>query len=232
MTKRTSHEDAERVMLAAGFQPSIPYQGSLKPWPGVCLTCGQPGSPAYNSVKQGRRPCAYCAGNKIDSVVAEGKMLAAAFQPSAPYPGALKPWRGVCVKCGQPGSPAYSNIRAGYGPCSTCAPNGYNPSRPGVFYAVTDGHIVKGGISNVKGARLRVHRKQGLTEVLHVLHFGDGTDAVSVEREWMAYVSSQPSRRVTRDRLADGHTEALYMHDGLLDFIDELVSRWTLEAAA
>jgi hypothetical protein len=229
---RVDRAEAFQLMVSKGFLPSVEYPGNGTPWPGVCLGCGQPGNPRYTKVQQGFSPCSYCTRRQTDLAIAEGRMLARDFQPTVPYSGAHHPWRGYCLKCGAEGSPTYQNIRNGWGACGVCIPHGFKSHHPGVFYVITDGMIVKGGVSNRPDARLREHAKQGLTDVLHVIQFPSGADALSVEREWMEYVRTAPDLRLTKEALADGYSEALYMHDGLLDFIDELVSRWTLEAVA
>ena len=174
---------ARGVMLAANFQPSIPYPGARKPWPGVCLKCGQPGSPWYTSVQIGQGACAYCSGKKVDTAIAVGKMLAADFQPDGPFPGANTPWPGTCLKCGQPGSPSYTNVSRGIGACQSCAEYGFNTGKPAIFYTVVGRGWLKCGIANTHRAkaRLRKHYRQGLTDVLHVLEFESGHDALALE---------------------------------------------------
>jgi hypothetical protein len=162
MPKAVTEHAARKVMLDAGFEPSTPYPGSKEPWPGVCLKCGQPGTPRYIEVRShNASPCQYCSGSKVDEAVrigrfmaldfspstpypgngtpvvvrpcrhcsqidtddavAVGMMLARDFLPSVPYPGSKKPWPGVCLKCGQPGSPNLKEVRhAGYSPCAYC----------------------------------------------------------------------------------------------------------------
>lgn len=115
-------ERATRVaaMLAKGFVPSVPYTNSKAKWAGVCLKCGQPGSPTYNSVQRGQGACRYCAKSTVDSAIAVGKMLARDFQPNVPYESTKNPWPGVCLKCGEPGSPTLGNSRQ-YGSCLYCS---------------------------------------------------------------------------------------------------------------
>ena len=222
MTKRINEEDARAVMLAADFQPNVPYQSSGTPWAGVCLKCGQPGSPKYSNVQQGRGACAYCAGNKVDSAVLVGKMLAAGFQPSAPFQGSHTPWAGVCLKCGEPGSPQYHSIQQGKGACTSCAANGFNPAKPGAFYVVTGRGWLKGGITNSTSRRLNEHAKQGLTDVLHVLEFESGHDAKALEDLWKDFKAALPTHmHATKDDVAKGYTETVVLHPSVLTWIDQ-----------
>ena len=201
---------AEGKMLARDFQPSVPYPGAHSPWPGVCLKCGQPGSPRYSNVQRGQGTCWYCAGRYVDSAVAEGKMLAADFQPSVPYPGSNSPWPGVCLKCGQPGSPRYSNVQRGQGACASCSNNGFKPGKPGTFYIVASADWLKAGITNDSPTRLTTHHRQGLAAVLHLVEFEDGQAALDLEKTWKEWVTSLPSHfRATRADIKDGHTETV-----------------------
>ena len=107
-------------MLAVRVQPSIPYPGRGKPWPGVCLRCGQPVKPRLGGIKSGQGACVYCAKVAVDTAVAEGRMLAAGLQPLVPFPGSSKPWLGTCLSCGEHRSPTYNAVRSGQGVCATC----------------------------------------------------------------------------------------------------------------
>ena len=111
MPRAVTEDAARKVMLDAGFEPSTPYPGSKEPWPGVCVKCGQPGTPRYIEVRShNASPCRYCSGSKVDEAVRIGRFMALDFAPSTPYPGNGTPWPGVCLKCGQPGKPRQSKV--------------------------------------------------------------------------------------------------------------------------
>ena len=76
---------ARSVMHTAGFSPSVPYPGNRKPWPGVCLKCGERGAPWYTSVRRGQGACQSCADWGIDY-----------NKPAILYTVAGQPW----IKCG------------------------------------------------------------------------------------------------------------------------------------
>jgi len=122
-------DEARAEMLSRGVQPSVAYQGLNKPWPGVCLVCGRPVRPFLGNVLGlGHHPCGYCAGRRTDPSLAEGKMLARGFRPSVPFTGAMKPWAGVCLRCGRPGSPTLQHVTARKGdPCAYCAQRKTDP---------------------------------------------------------------------------------------------------------
>lgn len=213
------------IMLSRDFLPSVPYTSATKPWPGVCLVCGNAGRPTFDQVRRGKLACGYCARNRIDDAVATGKMLALGFLAKSPYPGNLKPWLGECANCQTLISPRYSNVQQGQGPCPHCAVSGFSANKPAVFYAVTDGAVIKAGVANNERTRLAAHRRQGLVQVLHVARFTDGTLAVQCEIKWKAYVQSVPEHRITRDHLQDGYTEAVRHHDEALRELRQILGK-------
>jgi hypothetical protein len=223
LKRRLDPNAAHDLMIKANFQPSVPFPGSVSPWPGVCLVCGMSGSPRYKHVSRGIGACLYCAGTKPDSVILVGKAMAADFLPDSPYPGARKPWSGVCLKCENAISPMMSNIDKGRGACRFCGTGGFDASIPGWFYLITDGQVVKGGITNVPEKRLHKHLTQGLDRVLHLVEFSSGRDALAMEGLWMEYLASRRAFAVEKVRLPDGYTEAVHIHDGLDHFIETIV---------
>ena len=147
--------------------------------------------------------------NAVTEATARGVMHAAGFSPSVPYPGANKPWPGVCLKCRQPGKPQYNSVQQGRGACKSCAEHGFNPAKPAVFYTVAGRGWLKAGISNVPDIRLREHARQGLDQVLHVLEFESGHDALALEDIWLEQLAKVPAlARPTKDDIEDGWTEA------------------------
>jgi len=207
---RLPQSEAEAVMLAVHFQPSVPYPGSAKPWPGVCLKCGQPGSPRKGDVSKGHEACAFCAETKVDGAIAVGKMMAADFQPTIDYPGANTPWYGVCLICGERGLPRYHNVVRGHNACRNCASNSYKSSRAGYFYFVAGSEWLKGGITNVPQARLARHRSQGMTQMLYMWKFADGTVPQRLEAVWMEHLMTlSDCDRPKKIHLNDGYTEAV-----------------------
>ena len=63
--KEVNPTSATKVMRENGFEPLVPYPGSLKPWKSKCLTCGKTPTPSYSSVKDGKR-CIFCFPGGID----------------------------------------------------------------------------------------------------------------------------------------------------------------------
>jgi recombinational DNA repair protein (RecF pathway) len=118
-----AEEDAVALMRSAGAEPSEPYPGSARPWRCRCMTCGRTIQPRYTGVRAGKRPCAYCAGKKVDPQDAADIMVDAGLDPIEPYASSDSPWRCRCRTCGGEVAPKFSSVRSGQGGCRFCAPN-------------------------------------------------------------------------------------------------------------
>ena len=229
--------EAEAVLVAAGFQPTTPYVKVNTRWPGYCLRCHQPGAPAVANVRHlGTDPCMYCTGQVIPEEIRYGRMVAAGFTPLEPYPGSAHAnWR-VLHKCGAETSIRYMNIALKPRFCLACNEmGGYNLSVDGYFYVVTDGAVIKAGVTNVPERRLETHARQGLTQVAHLIGPIDPRDAWEMEQEWKRYIKSSPEHmRVTSDHIKEGFTEALVYHPSVLqslDFVIETTNSQEVDAA-
>lgn len=173
-------EHVYSTMAAAGFKPSVPYTTALTPWPGVCMACGNPGSPTYANVNARGGACLFCAEQRVDDAVAFGTMLARDFRPDGPYPGNSKqPWAGVCMKCDTPGSPTYGTARVG-GVCRTCGTYGYKTREAGYLYLMERHGEQQVGITNEPDVRLARH-KQGSWELLDLMGPMAGQHALDLE---------------------------------------------------
>lgn len=51
----------------------------------------------------------------------------AGAEPLDPYPGASRPWRCRCLRCGRQITPRLDNVRTGCGPCRYCSGQGVDP---------------------------------------------------------------------------------------------------------
>jgi hypothetical protein len=110
--------------------------------------------------------------------------------------------------------------------CPECADFGHHAEEPSSFYVVMDDEIIKAGITNESNRknRLAQHRKIGLTQILHIRHFKTGHEARALELAWIEFVKSAHGYQVSRDRLKDGWTEAVYIHDAAIEFLRNLTS--------
>jgi hypothetical protein len=118
---------ARRRMIDAGVEPLVPYPGVNKPWPSRCLGCGRDCAPWLHSINQGQRGCSNCgherratAQRSKNEDSARRDLLNVGLKPLDPYPGAFKPWRSLCLKCGNECSPRSHNVRNGQGGCDYC----------------------------------------------------------------------------------------------------------------
>lgn len=118
--RQTPHEDAERLMRAAGVEPLEPYVNFSHPWKSKCLGCGEVVTPQFQNVKNGHHPCKYCSGNAITAEKATSIYLARGAKPSVPFTRTNTPWEGVCLTCGSSVAPRLDDLKRGQGPCKKC----------------------------------------------------------------------------------------------------------------
>jgi hypothetical protein len=139
--------------------------------------------------------------------------------------GKTKRWMGYRCPEGHEGEMMLSNWTKGKG-CPSCAEHGYKPDKPGSFYVVAGRGWLKCGISNTHSldTRLDKHRKQGLTEVLHLVHFADGVTAQGLEALWLEQLERIPAEhRPSKDDISDGYTEAAPDIHMIRRWIDALI---------
>ena len=141
-------------------------------------------------------------------------MVARGFTPLEPYPGGAHDKWLTEHSCGSQVRISYHHATSNITPwCVHCMElGGYRPGRRGWFYAVTDGQVLKAGITNKPTRRLRTHATAGLTRVLHLTGFDDGSTPVAMEASWRGFIRSVPGYQVTREVLPDGYTEAVMWH--------------------
>jgi hypothetical protein len=128
-----THEEAEAIMLKAGFKPLEPYVNNTTKWKTECLKCGQVIYPMFQSVKKGHgcRNCAYkdttgiknkSGAKPLNHEIAEAVMIKAGIQPLEPYVKNSHKWKSKCLKCGAIIYPRYNDIKQrGGGGCKSCA---------------------------------------------------------------------------------------------------------------
>jgi hypothetical protein len=108
-------------MMEAGLEPLEPYKSIKTPWLCKCLVCGREVTPTFANVRNGHKGCAYCARKKTDVGNAIKIMETRGVRPTTAFPGAKKPWRGICLQCGEEVEPRFADILNGQGGCKYCA---------------------------------------------------------------------------------------------------------------
>lgn len=187
--RRTSQNEAISVARSAGFEPLEPYKGRHFPWKCRCSKCGEVVSPHYSGIITGGG-CRYCSGLVVDPQKAELVMKKAKLQPLVQYPGAGTPWLCKCLKCQKEVKPRYSQINIGIGGCKYCATHGFDFTKGGIIYLITNvafgAHKI--GITNdsAKENRLEKHLKHGW-ETYRTQYFTDGNKAFEIEQDILAW---------------------------------------------
>ena len=64
---------------------------------------------------------------RLGDAEAAAFMHHAGAEPLDPYPGASRPWRCRCLRCGRQITPRLDNVRTGCGPCRYCSGQGVHP---------------------------------------------------------------------------------------------------------
>ena len=231
--RRVDDAVAVGTMMAAGVTPLEPFPGSDKPWKCQCDTCGTVVTPRHSSVRWGNGACNECGnvkGGAANATPKPGQSLADlhpviaaeahGWDPSTvkPASGQRKQWK--CRDCGHEWPATVSKRTEGKG-CPACTERGFNPAKPAAVYVVASDRWLKVGISNDADRRLRRHAKQGLDQVLHLIHFDSGHDALAMEKLWLEYRSGMPEFvHATKADIKDGWTEAVRRTGNALAWIE------------
>jgi hypothetical protein len=127
MPIKLSQPEAIAIMRSAKLEPLEPYLNTQSKWKCKCLKCSEIVFPMLTSIRRGQGGCKKCGykQNKSkqlgDSVEAEKIMIQKGLKILEPFPGSNRPWRSICVKCGNETSPQLSRLKAGTGGCKYCA---------------------------------------------------------------------------------------------------------------
>ncbi|MEI6039196.1 MAG: GIY-YIG nuclease family protein [Actinomycetes bacterium] len=130
--KKIDPEDAKKLMTEYGYKPLVEYPGSNTPWKAIHVQCGELVSPRFTALQTGRGGCMKCgfksnqAKQLGDPEKARELMLNAKLEPLEPYPGASRPWKCKCLKCGREVLPYYNRVKSGTG-CGYCAGKAVEP---------------------------------------------------------------------------------------------------------
>jgi recombinational DNA repair protein (RecF pathway) len=121
---------AREKMLKAGLTPLVAYPGRTdKGWLCKCNKCGREVSPSYSSIKNGQGGCIWCAGKKVDPVIAIAELKKKGLQPLEPFTSAQTKWKSKCLRCNRTIHVTYKAVSNQSGGCPFCAPNYVNRSR-------------------------------------------------------------------------------------------------------
>lgn len=142
-TRRTPHDEAVKVMRAAGVEPLEPFPGVDTPWRCKCLNALCPGlwmgdladiRPRLTDARSSISACKYCARVAVRPERAAQQMTERGVKPLAQYESAWKPWQCECLKCGADDiTPAYANVvLSGQGGCKHCGGRAKVPERQAV----------------------------------------------------------------------------------------------------
>ncbi len=125
------------------------------------------------------------------------------------------PWKCRCLKCKHEVTPRYSTIRVGIGGCKYCASHGFDFSKGGILYVITNQRLGshKIGITNegAKEKRLKKHETEGW-ETYKTYFFENGNDAFEIEQQiltWWRTELGLPMYLSSAEMPQGGHTETV-----------------------
>ena len=159
---RVDSDAARALMLAASLEPLVPYPGRHTPWKCRCMQCNKVVTPCYGAVKRGTG-CKYCRDTAIKPDAAVKLMRSVSLEPLEPYPGSLRDWKCLCLKCDKIVSPCYSTVQRGNGGCRWCRDSGFKSAREAMVYLIHHPiyEAAKVGITDKNGSRLTKHKRRG-----------------------------------------------------------------------
>jgi len=155
----------DKFLSQKNLRPIEEYPGATsKPWRMLCLNCNNEIAPALANLKKGQG-CRYCNyasrsnynKNEIDKFLSQKNL-----RPIEEYPGATsKPWRMLCLNCGNKITPTLENLKKGQG-CRYCnvSTKKYDETIGRVYLIHHEKEkVLKIGITNQSGLRLKQYNK-------------------------------------------------------------------------
>ena len=158
-----TNEQAVAIMLDNNLQPLEKYVNALTAWKAKCIKCGHIVSPKLGAITGGQGPCIYCAGKKVDPREAKKIMLAANLKPQEPFKSVRKPWKCLCLTCGNIVAPQLASVLKNGRACSYCSDTGFDTAEDGYLYFLhqPDWGMYQIGITNKPDNRLKQHELLG-----------------------------------------------------------------------
>jgi len=132
--KYVDPKQAEKLMIAAGVIPQVPYPGKDKKWKCLCIKCNKIVDSHYSTVRDGGGGCQQCAlketavGRRYSESEVRKIFLKVNLEPIEEYTNTDAPLKCKCLKCGNFPSPTFTAIRAGGG-CRYCSEKLTSPEK-------------------------------------------------------------------------------------------------------
>lgn len=173
-----------------------------------CLTCGHVWP--YKPVNVGRSGCPRCAGLIVTQDEWQARAAIAGYVLLDEVEGRSKPVTAKCSLCGEQWRVWTSNI--GRSGCPSCAPRGFNPSKPGYVYLISkDDGVAKVGVAGLGKPyedRMRRHATNGYWHVRR-WYCDPGRIALAVERETIRRWREEDRLPTAAPEGEDGYSETV-----------------------
>ena len=118
--KRLTQEEAIAILRSSGAEPLQPFEDTKTPWPSLCLTCGRHIQPRLGNIRNGSKPCRYCALGGVSEAEALALITRFRVAPVEPYPGFKEPWKCKCLDCGRAINVRLKNAQSSGQACNFC----------------------------------------------------------------------------------------------------------------
>jgi len=115
---RVDDSVAVQRLLSSGFEPKMPYPGSVSPWRAVCCTCGEISEKTLFQYE--KFPCKYCSGKVLSKQTATRLAENANFVLLEPFKNTRTKTLATHKTCGRTFKASWASLRSGGG-CGFCA---------------------------------------------------------------------------------------------------------------
>ncbi|WP_240899446.1 Helicase associated domain protein [Kineococcus indalonis] len=248
-----THRDIATQII--GVDPRRYSAGSSKRCMWHDPSCGHTWGPIAISTRTRGAGCGVCAGktvvpgvNDLASIAPSLAAEAHGWDPGTVHPGSKKNRTWKCSTCPRVWDTAPAWRMRGSG-CSSCAERGFQVTKRGYLYMITDsaatldadlpvtpqeGSYLKIGITNDLAARLGTHAGTGLRTVLDIRAHDDGAAILELERCLKAAAAKHgwATAKEAGHPAFDGYTETFTVTSAIASAITGAVNASVSEALA
>lgn len=118
--KRLTQGEAIAFLIASGATPLEPFKDTKAPWRSRCNVCQREIEPRLGNVRNGAKPCKYCALGGVTETEAQSIIRELNATPVEAYPGYKSRWRCECNDCGREIEVSLKVARASGRACNYC----------------------------------------------------------------------------------------------------------------
>ena len=210
---RVTAEEAERIMLAVGVRPLVPYVDAGTPWPGECSTCRSHIEPTLRDAVKGLFRCDVCAEARAelasDHSYREGWRAAESVRIEWIDPGSYSFCRKAkCTRCGFVFFTSTWMVVCQHRGCFKCEDPNFSKHHKSVVQVLHLPGTAVGLLAsiNVGSPMATLHNVRGWR--VHAEHeVSSGTDAATIEAQALVWLMESSNALRSYPDSAPGHTD-------------------------